>query len=362
MSKSFLAFADLHLGLTPFNKPELAQDLKTTFTDICSLAISLKVDYLINCGDEFDTNKPTPELISFVKDGVRLLKNNGVTPIGLAGDHSKPINGKCWLRDASEFLAFSEDATPNLFGLDYSDVKDYIPDGLKACAYASKVEWLFFHGQFLSIFPFCEEKKKIDFSTFPVFEVFPKLKGIILGDIHKPLQGTLKNCTKEIPVMYCGSPGVINSGEIGDAKSVIHFDGKTLKRIPLTLKRGYHIVDLTSLDFKEHEIGYLYSRYEKAKGAMPVVVVKYNRSTQDKLKLLTSLYRVAHVRLAQVSANVKHAKVECSIRSEINNTDRVYEALKLSCEQPDIVDLLYSLINTEDSKLVLDKFVKAQLC
>jgi DNA repair exonuclease SbcCD nuclease subunit len=214
----------------------------------------------------------------------------------------------------------------------------------------------------LSIFPFCEEKKKIEFSTFPIFELFPRLKGIVLGDIHKPLQGTLKNCTKEIPVMYCGSPGVVNSGEIGDEKSVIHFDGKELKRISLPLKRDYHILDLTSAEFKEHEIGYLYSRYEKAKTAQPVVVVKYNRNTQDKLKLVSCLYRVAHVRLSQISANVKTTKVECSIRSEINNTDRIYEALKISCDQPEITDLLYSLINTEDTKLILDNFVKEQLC
>lgn len=357
---SFLAFADLHLGLTPFNKPELAQDMKTTFKDICSLAISSKVDYLINCGDEFDSNKPTPELISFMKEQVNFLKKKGVTPIGLAGDHSKPINGKCWLRDASEFLAFSKEVTPTLFGLDYSDIKDYVYTGLKTCDYAHSVEWLFFHGQFLSLFPFCEEKKKIDFSTFPVFELFPKLKGIILGDIHKPIQGTLKNCTKDIPVWYCGSPCVINSGEIEDTKGVVHWDGKKLNRINLSPKRDYHIVNLADPDFKDHEISYLLSRYSKAKGPKPVFVIKYNRPTQDKLKLISGLYGVGIVQLSQMPLKAKMPKVSCNIRSEITNTDRIYEALKSSCDQQDVTDLLYSLINTEDPKTVLDNFVSTQ--
>jgi len=186
-SPSFIAVADVHLGSKLYNIPELEQDMREVFSSVCSTAISSKVQYLVIVGDLYDDNNPDPSLIAFVKSEVARLRANNIKVVGVAGDHDKPVNGSTWSQ-----ISDIEHVTsvPQFYGFDYFDYSsevNMLPTRLGSHHNKTQVEWIFLHGHVPSLFPFSEDKKKLDFTSFEVFDIFPNLKGIVCGDIHQEI-------------------------------------------------------------------------------------------------------------------------------------------------------------------------------
>jgi DNA repair exonuclease SbcCD nuclease subunit len=157
----FLITSDQHLGHKLYNFPELENDARQLFSNVIDLAIELKVDYLVSVGDLFDNNKPTSELIDFVSFELDRLAAANIIPVGIAGDHSKPLDGVTW----EKICGFKPVNTVSAFaGIDYNDNPQQTLELLNNELLArprDSVEFLFMHQQIPELWPFCDDKKKI---------------------------------------------------------------------------------------------------------------------------------------------------------------------------------------------------------
>lgn len=353
-SPSFLAISDVHIGLNLYNQPELGADLRRLFSEACKLAGSLGVEYLVIAGDLFDSNKPTPDLIHFVRNQIEEARLEGVRVVGIAGDHDKPVNTESWTRISG---VGQIESVPQFVGCDYSDNPVEVMDHLKKCV-RPQAEWIFLHGQIPILWPFCEERKKLDVGSLPVFELYPNLKGVILGDIHKPYEGSIKSTTGQTAyVGYCGSLGITSSSDIGVHIGLLHFDGQQLKRVPFPLGRDFVKIDMTSTAINGLEVGYYIDKYKKHRGRRPVFLVEYSASTKDRLAEVRPLFQLGFVRATQQrvkTATNTHQAVD--IRSDINNAGRISSVLKEMVPDTEVRSLIEATINSEDPKIVLDAF------
>lgn len=357
---TFIAVADIHLGLKLFNLPELAQDLKDNFSSLADLAIKKKVDYVFISGDLFDTNRPSPDLISFMRSQVEKLNANNIICAGIAGDHDKPINGASWIH-LTGVLPMSFD--PRFVGLDYCDNSPDLVAELAELKNKDKTEWIFLHGHVPELFKWCEQKKLLDLKQLNMLETFPNLKGVILGDIHVPTDSTISDPTgnrTDLPYIgYCGSLGITKTDEVNRKIGVLYYDGKTIQRIPFRLDRQFvkfHLCDslepinwITKFTdfFKDHV------------GKKPVIIVGYDKATMDLLPKLAPLYEVGIVKKAlERSRNEEQdtpEKETVNIRSELKTNDRIEAVLKDCLPEQEAFDITYSLVkNIDDPTVVLD--------
>lgn len=351
---SMVCIADVHLGLNLYNIPVLGEDMKLLFISACDIAIEKDVNYFMVVGDLFESNRPQPALITFVAEQVQKLKDNGVLPIAIAGDHDMPIDNKSWM-NVCGFM--SPNTTEELVGFDFCNDSEKILTQLREYSNKQNVEWIFAHGQEMSLFPFVEEKKKFDFSSFPIFDLFPKLKGIILGDIHLPLTSKLSNLEKDIFLGYCGSLGITKSDEIGTKTGILYYDGETLSRIPYELPREYIHIDYTEGNVKNAlEDITLYSIREDK----PVFLVEYDETTENNLSATNILHDAGFVRRYKKFKD-KEGKVSINIRSEISNSEKIDVVLRHLCPDTNVFNLAYQLVNSEDPKIVLNQFKQETL-
>jgi DNA repair exonuclease SbcCD nuclease subunit len=365
---SFLAIADVHIGCKLYNIPELGEDLKDNLTRLFDLAIKLKVSYVFIAGDLFDSNRPSPDLIAFVRQQVKRLRTNGIITAGISGDHEKLVNGSAWIYLCGILPVSSVDS--RFVGYDYNDDSMTNIRKLDELDNKDEIEWIFLHGHVPELFGFVEDKKKLDFKEINLIEEFTSLKGVILGDIHQPTEGIIhdpKMVREDLPFIgYCGSLGMVKSNEIGSKKGVLYYDGNTLRRYPFELDRKF-----IKLDLKESltPINWItkYSNFFKDwKEKKPVIVVEYDKESKDQLPQISPLYEVAIVKTSLVrrggSDEAEEKEESVNIRSELATTDRLEKVLKSETALDKATfDLAYSLLTSEDPASILDKFKEETL-
>jgi len=358
---TFIAFSDQHLESKLYNIPELEQDNRDLFEFVISKAIDLEVDYLVSVGDLFDNNKPSSSTIQFVTDQLSRLERT--TPIALAGDHSKPVNGSTW----ENVCGFKSINVPGLVGFDYSDnpadtvalVNHELNKRDK-----NSVEWIFMHQQMPELWPFCEDKKKISLKELDFSNQCQNLKGVILGDIHirRAMQYYDVNCSKELFVGYCGSLGVTAANET-EKEGLYYYDGEKLNTLAYDLPRQYITVNVTPDNLKELAHTVRYNTY-KLGGKKPVFLVKLHDGV-DAGDQFNFLYEMGFVKTTKVKQDKDGKEELVNIRSELKTADRFSSVLKdltHNTENGDkVYDIAYKLLTASDPKSVLDQF-KEETC
>lgn len=345
---SFIAVADIHIGHKLYNIPELEEDINWVFSRIVEEAIQRKVSYLVIAGDLYDTNKPTPSMIRFVRQQVALLKSNGVTAVGIAGDHDKPLNGSSWMQ-LSDIVAVN--TVPHFCGFDYSDNPvDVLNSVIAEADKRQGIQWVFLHGQVPTLFNFTEDKKRLDLDQVDFCDLFPDIQGIILGDIHSPVEGHLMCKDRKVYMGYCGSPAVINSSEIENKAGIFYSkNGKSLERIKIPQRRVY-------LKYQEEDELPIISmiEYFSKLEHKPVLIVEFEN--KEKLKLLSQLQNLAFVRTMKIRHASENKSVEnVNIRSELSTHDRIFNTLKGVLTDTYPLEIGLKLLGDEDPKTVLDQ-------
>lgn len=370
MAKSFIAIADVHLGAKLYNIPELGQDLKEDFSRLINLAISKKVDYLFIAGDLFDTNKPTPDLIDFVSNEVRKAGTNGCIVAGIAGDHDKPVNSASWIH-LSKVIPINQLGDPSFLGFDYCD--NSMDNIAKIAEHENKeeLEWIFLHGQVPELFGFVEDKKRLDFKNVDLINNFPKLKGVILGDIHVPSEGEIhdpKMLRKDLPYIgYCGSLGMVKPSEIGHKKGVLYFDGEKLGRLKFEMTRKFVKLNLGDSLAPINWVQKYANFFKAETGKKPLFVVEYDAKSQELIPQTLPLYDVGLVKLARVKAKPDETSDDedeteaVNIRSELNTKGRIDKVLKTEIADLAAYTLASALLHNDDPTAILDKFKEDSL-
>jgi hypothetical protein len=355
---TFIAFSDQHLEKKLFNIPELEQDLRDLFEMVIDKALELKVDYLVSVGDLFDHNKPSSDTINFVTKQLKRLEGI-TTPVALAGDHSKPINGSTW-ETVCGFKPIND--VPEFVGVDYSDnpsdIITLINHELNKKPKDS-VLCLFMHQQIPELWPFCEEKKTVSLKDLDFSNQCASLRGIFLGDIHIRRQARFHSpdCDKELFMGYCGSLGVTATNET-EKEGLYFFDGEKLRTIPYDLPRQYIVIDVFPDNLEEMTQSARYATYKLGPNR-PVFVVKLHDGVEAANKF-NFLYDIGFVRTSKVKKNEEGAEEMINIRSELKTVDRISGVLKdltHNIEYGDVVyDLAYQLLTSAETKTILDHF------
>lgn len=347
---TFIAISDVHLGSKLYNIPDLEIDLRDIFVRICDEAIQRKVTYLIIVGDLFDNNKPTPDLIAFVRTQVARLKLAGITTTGIAGDHDKVVNGDTWvsvcnITPLSNIKYFA--------GVDFNDQPATFFEHFRMKENKEDVHWLLAHGQEVSMFSFVADKKRLEFTQFPVFAYYPNIKGILLGDIHSPLEGTLAENDKEIFMGYCGSPGYVKSDEYGTKKGILYFDGDRLTRLPIFPERIFRKVDFTGTHADPSMLIQLIEGEFQGQTKKPVLIIEHDKISKPRLKELAPLYKLAFVRT--ILKPMAGEKPVINIRSELASSSRFAEVLHEMVDGDELA-LCLGLLDAVEPRTVLDDF------
>lgn len=369
MSSSFLAVGDEHLERMMLNESELKQDIYDYYENAVNKAIELKVKYFISCGDLFDTNKPQAHSIEFVSSLNKKLRENGVVPLALSGDHSKNIENICW-EDICGFEPIYNES--NFAGVDYDDNPANVKKELETQLInrADVVEFVFLHGQVPELFGFVEEKKKLDLDWEGLVKKYPTIKGFILGDIHN---GCFKYLTGGQFLGYTGALGVTRLDEV-IPKRYLHYDGEKLNFISYPLIRIFHEFNLTEETLKtiesnrqafmDHEIKEIEESTTKT-GRKPVYILRYHKVLFSKLTELAFLYDHAIVRTTILPEDEK-VEINVNIRSEISDTASHSEVFKATLVESSTfneelyrlgVKLLDSLV-TNNTKDILNEVKK----
>lgn len=362
--KKFIAISDIHLGWKLFNLPELAEDLKDNFVRVCDLAIQLQVNYLFVVGDLFDTNRPSPDLVAFVRNQVKRLRNKNICIAGIAGDHDKPVNGTAWYQ-LTGITPINELDEEEFIGFDYTDNSADNIQKLVNLPDKTKVNWVFLHGQVPELFPFCEDKKKLDIKSLDSIKTFPNLKGFILGDIHNASSGNIEDPAMQRPnqwIGYCGSLGIIKTDEIDNKEGVLYFDGDELQRLPFKLDRQFIRLNLGESLEPINWVEKYAKFYTDNPGKKPVFLVEYARDQKQLLPNIDRLYEVGIVKVSMTRVIAKSTEKETiNIRSELKTNDRIESTLKECAQEQEVFDLVLKMLNTEDPKMILDEFKKETL-
>ena len=346
----FIATADIHLGWKLFNIPELAEDLKDNVRRLVDIAIGNKVNIVL-IGDTFDNSKPSEELVCFMRDQISKARKGSIDVLAIAGDHDMSFTGKTWITDVCGATPIQNEKT--FIGLDYQnffDLPKYLNEEVDDKK-AKDIEFIFFHGQVPELFPFTEAKKTLNFKDVKL-ERYPNLKGVILGDIHKPIESTMLDDSgkNEIYIGFAGSLGMVKTDEIGTKTGLIFHDGDSIKRIPFPTDRLFFKIDLSD-DGKVEPV-------EVGEGQKkPVYYLTYSQDQKEQLKEYIKLYsRNGIVRWGKNNINKDISPTAISIRSEINSANRISDVLKDIEPDEEIVKFCLDIMDSQEPKSVLDQF------
>ena len=132
----FAHIADCHLG--GWRQPELEQLNLESFKKVIDGCINERVDFVLVCGDLFDTAFPSIETLKNTFGEFKRLKDEGISCYLIAGSHDYSVSGKTFL-DVLEKAGFCEiceyEENNNevvLFPLKHEDVYIYGYPGKKA--------------------------------------------------------------------------------------------------------------------------------------------------------------------------------------------------------------------------------------
>jgi DNA repair exonuclease SbcCD nuclease subunit len=359
----FLAISDEHLGSKLYNFQELENDCRTIFSKAIDLAIELKVDYLVSIGDLFDNNKPSSETIDFVASELRRLRSANIRPLGIAGDHSKPVDGVTWEKIAGFDPINSE---PEFVGIDYNDNPQHVIDLLNKelnSRPTNSVKFIFLHQQVPELFFFISEKKKVSIKDIDLSNQCGSIQAIFLGDIHKRLEMWYHDpvCDRKIFVGYCGSLGVTAADETSK-DGIYYWNEDKLDLLEYELPRKFITlnIDKDNIDsFAPSE--YANYMYEQNR---PVFLCKYTSEVSGQLDKLQFLYKLGMVKFTRVKLDSNNQEECVNIRSELKTTDRISQVLHELTNGKEEADTLYNtaikLLTEDDPAKVLDG-LKAQL-
>lgn len=348
---SFLAISDCHLGKSLYGIPELTDDLSTAFINACSEAVVQEVKYLIIVGDLFETDRPSPQYVNLVLQQFEEIKAMGVTPVYFSGDHDTNVYGYNW----SDVLTDkTHDST--YFGIHYTGDQEKFFDKLNA-KNLSKTKFIFCHGMVPELWQFVEEKKRLNLKDWWLKNAPPMLEGIILGDIHKPLEDRFIDLKtgKSIYVGYCGSTGITNIDEINDKKRYLVYKNK-LEFVPYNIPRkiGRFNID-TLIEYQDVIFEEL-----KAKKTFPLFFVDYKK---DQINLLSEIDRLKQFAFVKFNRVTEQSGEIVSIQKDTLVTQRsMSDILSEFVSGEDVLKLGLDLLgDLENATATLQNFTKAQI-
>ena len=354
----FIAFSDQHLESKLYNIPELEQDNRDLFEMVIDTALKYEVDYLVSVGDLFDHNKPSSDTIRFVSEQLKRL-NGSVIPVAIAGDHSKPINGATW-ETVCGFRPVN--SVPEFVGVDYNDnpanVLELVNHELNSKPQNSVIA-LFMHQQIPELWPFCEEKKKINFKDIDFTNQCASIRGIFLGDIHIRRQARFHNpgCEKEMFMGYCGSLGVTAANET-EKEGLYYFDGEKLKTVAYQLPRLYVTLNITP-DNLEQQIKDIKNATYQLGPKRPVFLVKLHDCV-DVGNSFNFLYDIGFVKITKIKQDKDGNEEMVNIRSELKTIDRINGVLRELTHGVEygekVYDLAHKILTASEPKTILDQF------
>ena len=120
----FLHLADIHLGCRRYNVEERTADFFRAWSDvIVRHALPHEVDFVLICGDFFNSRKVDPQAMNHAIIGLQMLQEAGIPVVAIEGNHdqheSDAVNRFSWMRSLSQwgFLRLLEPDTRDGFNL-----------------------------------------------------------------------------------------------------------------------------------------------------------------------------------------------------------------------------------------------------
>ncbi len=347
---TFVATGDVHLGWKLYNIPELQEDSKALLEKAVDFACKKHATYFIVPGDLYDTQNPSEELVKFVSGLVAKLKAHGVFPIGISGDHDKrPCVDTTWINDVNGF----DTNLGAIYGVNYKNFLD-VPATLNSILHPEDIHWIVLHGQEENLFPFVDEKKRLNLKNVD-YARFPNLKGFILGDIHSPVDGKIiiPELNREIPAYYTGSLNVVRSNEIGENKGVLYWDGECLTRVAMEPCRTYAKFELPQ---DAHLFPQFLKNIENETNKPLMVVVYQDDVSKDHMDSLKTFESKVFLRTTKVRKG--QAVETLNIRSELRTDNKIEGVATNLIEDATIRQLFINLIQSSDPKSLLDQYKK----
>ena len=124
MIMKFLHLADIHLGCRRYNVEERTADFFRAWSDVIARhALPNAVDFVLICGDFFNSRKVDPQAMNHAIIGLQVLKEAGIPVVAIEGNHdqheSDAVNRFSWMRSLSQwgYLALLEPDTRDGFNL-----------------------------------------------------------------------------------------------------------------------------------------------------------------------------------------------------------------------------------------------------
>ena len=118
----FLHLADIHLGCRRYNVEERTADFFRAWHDvIVRHALPHRVDFVLVCGDFFNSRKADPQAMNHAVAGLQLLREAGIPVVAIEGNHDQheAVNTFSWMRSLSQwgYLVLLEPDTRDGFRL-----------------------------------------------------------------------------------------------------------------------------------------------------------------------------------------------------------------------------------------------------
>ena len=118
----FLHIADVHLGCRRYNIDERTKDFARAWIDVVqNHAIANSVDFVLVCGDFFNSRKVDPEAMNHAMIGLTALKEAGIPVVAIEGNHDQrdAVSDHSWMRSLSAwgFLTLLEPQVSEGFDL-----------------------------------------------------------------------------------------------------------------------------------------------------------------------------------------------------------------------------------------------------
>lgn len=89
--------ADNHAGCRQYGMPEREDDFYSGFHQACIKTMNEHCDAMLVAGDLFDSSRPSARAVLEVKNGVDMLRKDGIAVLGIEGNHD--LTQDCyWLR------------------------------------------------------------------------------------------------------------------------------------------------------------------------------------------------------------------------------------------------------------------------
>ena len=105
----FLHIADIHLGCRRYNIDERTKDFARAWIDVVrNHAIANRVDFVLICGDFFNSRKVDPEAMNHAMAGLTLLRDAGIPVVAIEGNHDQrdAVSDHSWMRSLSAWGYF----------------------------------------------------------------------------------------------------------------------------------------------------------------------------------------------------------------------------------------------------------------